>query len=185
MEVLERTYKVTDFLQKEDFEENFIYELLNGTIVKRSAPNPLHQIVLLNLVRVFDNFIQRNKQGVLLIAPIDVILDEGNLVVPDLIFVQESRKNIITEKGIEGIPDLVVEILSPSTARYDRGEKMKLYKKHQVPEYWIIEPKMQVVEIYTYQNGDYDLQEYAMEKGLVKSKVLRDLQFDVEQIFKV
>ncbi|MDW8295499.1 MAG: Uma2 family endonuclease, partial [Raineya sp.] len=110
MEVLERTYKVTDFLQKEDFEENFIYELLNGTIVKRSAPNPLHQIVLLNLVRVFDNFIQRNKQGVLLIAPIDVILDEGNLVVPDLIFVQESRKNIITEKGIEGIPDLVVEI---------------------------------------------------------------------------
>ncbi|MDW8295498.1 MAG: Uma2 family endonuclease [Raineya sp.] len=185
MEVVLEKYYVTDFLQKEDFEENFIYELLNGTIVKRSAPNPLHQIVSGNLFAILSKFVKDKNAGIILYAPIDVILDEGNLVVPDLVFVQESRKNIITEKGIEGIPDLVVEILSPSTARYDRGEKMKLYKKHQVPEYWIIEPKMQVVEIYTYQNGDYDLQEYAMEKGLVKSKVLRDLQFDVEQIFKV
>ncbi len=183
MVVLEK-YQVTDFLQKEDFEEGFIYELLNGTIVKRSAPSLQHQHILRRLVRVFENFLAENKVGEFFFAPIDVVLDEENLVIPDLVFVSESKKNILQENYINGKPDLVVEILSPSTARYDRGEKMKLYKKHQIPEYWIIEPKTQVVEIYAFQNGDYDLVEYAMEKGLVKSKILQNLQFEVESIFK-
>ncbi|WP_448528016.1 Uma2 family endonuclease [Raineya sp.] len=184
MEMVLEKYQVNDFLQKEDFEEGFIYELLNGTIVKRSAPNPFHQIISGKLFELLSKHIKEKQLGIAIYAPIDVILDEENLVVPDLVFIQESRKNIITEKGIEGKPDLVVEILSPSTARYDRGEKMKLYKKHQIPEYWIIEPKTQVVEIYAFQNGDYDLVEYAMEKGLVKSKILQNLQFEVESIFK-
>ncbi|MCS6794397.1 MAG: Uma2 family endonuclease [Raineya sp.] len=184
MEVVLEKYFVTDFLQKEDFEENFIYELLNGTIVKRSAPSLLHQSILRKLVHIFEDYLAEKKLGEFFFAPIDVVLDEENLVIPDLVFVFESKKDILKENYIAGIPDLVVEILSPSTARYDRGEKMKLYKKHQVPEYWIIEPKMQVVEIYTYQNGDYDLQEYAMEKGWVKSKILQDLQFDISEIFK-
>jgi Uma2 family endonuclease len=183
MVVLEK-YQVTDFLQKDNFEEGFIYELLNGTIVKRSAPSLQHQNILRKLVFLLENYLTEKKLGVFFFAPIDVLLDEENLVVPDLVFVRESRKNILKENHIEGTPDLVVEILSPSTARYDRGEKMKLYKKHQISEYWIIEPKTQVLEIYVYQNGDYDLSEYAIEKGLVKSKVLQDLEFDVEQIFK-
>ncbi|PKQ70814.1 Uma2 family endonuclease [Raineya orbicola] len=185
MQLVLEKYQVADFLQKNDFEEGFIYELLNGTIVKRSAPNPLHQIISGKLFELLSQYIKKEKLGMVIYAPVDVILDDENLVIPDLVFVRESRKHIITEKGIEGTPDLVVEILSPSTARYDRGEKMKLYRKHQISEYWIIEPKMQVLEIYVYQNDDYDLVEYAMEKGLVKSKILQNLQLNVEDIFKM
>ena len=95
----------------------------------------------------------------------------------------ESKKHIITENGIEGSPDLVVEILSPGTARYDRGEKMKLYKRHQIREYWIIDPKAFSVEIYVYQSKDYDLKEYAIEKGEVKSNVLENFVLKIEEIF--
>ncbi len=79
----------------------------------------------------------------------------------------------------------MVEILSPSTARCDRGKKIKFYKKHPIPEYiWSIESETQGIKIYGFQSGDYDLIEYVMEKGLVKSKILQNLQSEVENIFK-
>jgi Uma2 family endonuclease len=183
MQVLEKKYKVQEFLKKDDFAENQLYELLNGVIVKRSSPSPAHQIVLGKLFDAIYNFLKANNLGTIFFAPIDVFLDEENLVLPDLVFVAESKKHIITENGIEGSPDLVVEILSPSTARYDRGEKMKLYKRHQICEYWIIDPKAFSVEIYFYQNEDYDLKEYAIEKGEVKSNVLENFVLKIEEIF--
>jgi Uma2 family endonuclease len=183
MQVLEKKYKVQEFLKKDDFAENQLYELLNGVIVKRSSPSPAHQSTLLALAKKLDDFTRNKQLGKIFVAPIDIFLDEENLVLPDLVFVAESKKHIITENGIEGSPNLVVEILSPSTARYDRGEKMKLYKRHQIHEYWIIDPKALSVEIYFYQNEDYDLKEYAIEKGEVKSNVLESFVLKIEEIF--
>ncbi len=183
MEVLERKYNVREFLEMQELSENIFYELIHGNIVKRSSPSPTHQIISGKLFDTINTFLKTNKLGIIFFAPIDVFLDEENLFLPDLVFVSEKRKGIITDNGIEGSPDLVVEILSPNTARYDRGEKMKTYKRNQVAEYWIIDPKALSVEIYVFNKNDYDLAEYAIEKGEVKSVVLENFILKIEDIF--
>jgi Uma2 family endonuclease len=105
------------------------------------------------------------------------------VVQPDLLFISEKQKEIITDNGVEGVPDLVVEILSPSSMRFDRGGKMKLYKNHKVQEYWIVDPKNQSIEIYVNENNEYELFSFAVESGKVESKVLQKFTLAVEQIF--
>ncbi len=179
----EKKTTVREYLGRDDFEPGFTYELINGEIVKKTSPHPRHQIVLSNLNESLRNFVRDKKLGIVLFAPIDVFLDEENALVPDLIFISETRKAIITDNGVEGAPDLVVEILSPGTAKYDRGDKMKVYKKHRVPEYWLVDPKLKSVEIYTFMDGDYELKELVMDKGLVQSAVLAGFAPDVETVF--
>lgn len=183
MEVLERKYSIKEFLEIQDFQKNALYELINGIIVKRSSPSPTHQIISGKLFDTINTFLKTNKLGIIFFAPIDVFLDDENLFLPDLVFISEKRKEIITENGIESSPDLVVEILSPSTARYDRGEKMKIYKRNQIQEYWIIDPKARSIEIYVFNQNDYDLKEFAIEKGEVKSLVLENFVLNIENIF--
>jgi Uma2 family endonuclease len=81
-------------------------------------------------------------------APTDVVLSEIDIVQPDLLFVSRARTSIITEKNIQGAPDLVVEILSESTRRTDEIIKRKLYEHHGVHEYWIIDPEVETIKIY-------------------------------------
>ena len=185
METLLAEQKITvrEYLGRDDFEPGFTYELINGEIVKKTSPHPRHQIISANLFRELDNFIREKKLGIVLFAPVDVFLDEENALVPDLIFISETRKAIITDNGVEGAPDLVVEILSPGTAKYDRGDKMKVYKKHRIPEYWLVDPKLKSVEIYTFMDGDYELKELVMETGLAQSTVLQGFTLDVEKTF--
>ena len=186
METLLAEQKITvrEFLERDNFEPGFTYELINGEIVKKTSPHPRHQIGLSNLNESLRNFVREKKLGIVLFAPVDVFLDEENALVPDLIFISESRKAIITDNGVEGAPDLVVEILSPGTAKYDRGDKMKVYKKHRIPEYWLIDPKLKSVEIYTFTDNDYELKELMMDKGLPQSTVVQGFALDVEKVFE-
>jgi len=180
----ERKITVREFLERDDFEPDFIYELINGEIVKKSSPHPKHQIVLGNLNEAVRKFVKDKKLGTVFFAPVDVFLDGENALVPDLIFISEAKKSIITGNGVEGAPDLVVEILSPGTAKYDRGDKMKVYKKHRIPEYWLVDPKLQSIEIYTFADNDYELKELVMDKGEAQSTVLQGFALDVEKIFE-
>jgi Uma2 family endonuclease len=77
-----------------------------------------------------------------------VVLDDENGLQPDLVYVSRERAGIITERGIEGAPDLVIEILSPSTAKRDRGIKMRRYAAAGVPHYWIVDPRTRTLEAY-------------------------------------
>ena len=86
--------------------------------------------------------------GKLFYAPIDLILDPTTILQPDLLFVFSARVNIITERAIEGVPDLVVEILSPTTSRSDRVTKAQIYARHRVPVYWIVDLDDKSIEIY-------------------------------------
>lgn len=180
--VASKLISVQEFLNME-VEENYTYELINGKIVKKSAPHPNHQRVSKELLILLDSYVKKKKLGEVLNAPLDVFFDEYNVVQPDLLFVSEKKKEIITENGVEGAPDLVIEILSPGSMRFDRGEKMKLYKKYQVQEYWIVDPKNQSVEVYVYENNEYELFSFAVEAGKVESKVLQKFSLPVEKIF--
>jgi len=93
--------------------------------------------------------VNKKKTGHIFDAPLDVRLDEYNVVQPDLIYISEKNKHIITEKNIQGAPDLMMEILSPSSFHHDQERKKAVYERFGVLEYWIIDPANQVIEIFS------------------------------------
>ena len=166
-----------------ELEEGFFYELINGIIVKKQAPSPQHQKAVSQLVTIFNNFVLEKQLGDVYPSPIDVFFDKHNNTQPDIIFIRKDRSFIITNDGIQGQPDLIVEVLSPSTFRNDRKEKMNLYLRFGVSEYWIVDPKNQSVEVYVLENDVYDMRYFAIETGDIESKVLEGLKFEVSKIF--
>ena len=177
-----------------EFDDNdtFRYELLDGEIMKKEwsgtpAPTPWHQRLSRMLLRQIDNHITEKKLGEVFYAPIDVFLNDYNAPQPDLVFVSEAKKNLITSDGIMGVPDLVVEIISPSSVKRDRFQKRTIYERFSVPEYWIADPQNQEIEVYTLSAaGRYELfcmatvQDLAHGEGfMLTSGVLPDLTIDV------
>jgi Uma2 family endonuclease len=140
------------------------YEVIAGELVVSPAPRTIHQEVSARFFLALRTFAtSQHKLGTVLYAPIDVLFGEGDYMQPDLIFVREDREDISTERGIEGPPDLVVEVLSPSTAVRDRGIKRERYAFYGVPEYWIVDADARHVEVYRLQD-DPDHAEIATER---------------------
>jgi Uma2 family endonuclease len=123
------------------------YEILDGELAVTASPLIRHQRLSANLFLALERHVRECEGGTLLYAPVDVILDRSTIAVPDLVFVSKSRGSIVTERAIEGPPDLIVEILSPSTSRRDRGIKMKLYHRFGVANYWLIDPVRRRLEM--------------------------------------
>ena len=166
-----------------DLEEGYFYELINGIIVRKQAPAPTHQRASMRISTMMNNFIIEKKLGELFAAPIDVFFDNYNNSHPDILFVKKERDFLVTRHGIEGAPDLIVEILSPSTFKTDRKDKFEMYLSFGVPEYWIVDPKNQSIEVYVLENNQYKMQFFAIENGLIQSKVLEGLNIEVSDIF--
>ena len=176
---------VSEFRQME-FDENdeSYYELINGYIMKKSAPRPEHQRISMKLSRAIANYLFDNRIGEIFAAPIDVFLDKINAVQPDLIFIASANQEKITTDGIIGIPDLVIEIISPTSVIRDRVDKKNLYERLNIQEYWIIDPQYQDVEIYTIENNRYELYSgVTMFEGELKSKVLEGIVLELTDIF--
>ena len=181
--IAEKKITVKEFLEM-DFEEGYIYELINGAIMRRTSPNLDHQEVSMALSAILRTFIKSNNLGSLFAAPTDVYITEFDLVVPDLVFVSKNNLGILQEKRcIVGVPDLIIEILSKGTQKTDKGDKMKLYKKHGVKEYWMINPRSQGVEVHVWQAGDYELVFSAEESGEMTSTVLENFKIDIASFF--
>jgi Uma2 family endonuclease len=176
---------VKEFRQLE-FDENdsAYYELINGVIMKKSAPAPQHQRISMRLSRIISTYILEAKKGELLAAPVDLFLDDYNAVQPDLVFVANDNQHIVTSDGIVGIPDLIVEIISPSSVMRDRVDKKNLYERLNVKEYWIIDPAYQDIEIYSILNGRYELLSgVTMLEGALKSNILDGISIDLKELF--
>ncbi|MBI5034442.1 MAG: Uma2 family endonuclease [Chloroflexi bacterium] len=133
------------------------YQVIEGELHMIGAPRVNHQRILHKLVTILDKYIAEGDWGELFIAPIEVYLDEHNFLLPDLVCVAKARLDIVQDKGIVGAPDLVIEVLSPSTVRVDRVLKMNTYARHQVPHYWIVDPAAQTLEAFEWENGAYRL----------------------------
>ena len=122
------------------------YELLDGELVMSPSPNRLHQSASLYLSHNLAGLVISARIGYIFAAPFDVILSDTNVVQPDIMFVSNARARIITDDNIRGAPDLVVEILSPSTAERDRNFKRSLYALHGVKEYWLADTRRKTIE---------------------------------------
>jgi Uma2 family endonuclease len=121
------------------FDENdeYYYEIIEGEMIQKSAPTPMHQEVSKNLLFQLETFIRQNRKGKIFYAPIDVYLDEYNKPQPDLVFVSEDKNGIITNDGIMGVPDLIIEVISPSSMIRDRIEKKNMYERVGVNEFCV------------------------------------------------
>ncbi len=159
-------------------------EIIDQSLFMAPAPSFTHQNSSLNLTVLMRTFCKKTKIGTITIAPMDVVLSRENVVQPDILFVAKENFEIITEKAIKGIPDCVVEIISPGYMRYDRVKKMELYERFQIPEYWIVDPANQTVEIFTIVKKKYQLFSTAEVKGKVESKILKGFTANLKDIFK-
>ena len=122
------------------------WELIDGVLYRMAAtPNTKHQEASENTGNLINDIIRPNRLGRIYRAPYSLILSNRNTVEPDLLYVSAARRRIITARGCEGIPDLVIEILSPSNPAHDLAVKRELYARHGIPEYWILNPARETV----------------------------------------
>jgi Uma2 family endonuclease len=133
------------------------YEIINGELFVTPSPLRRHQLALANLLYYLTDFVKKHDSGQVYPAPFDVVFSEYDVVEPDILYVSKARASVTTEKNVQGAPDLVVEILSESTAKIDRTAKLKLYARYGVAEYWVIDPAACSAEVYRLVPGGYEL----------------------------
>lgn len=160
------------------------YQLIGGQLVMSPSPTPYHQRISKKLGMMLLEFVEeKNKIGEVLFAPLDVYFEETETYQPDVIYIPNGRIDIVKEKKIEGAPDLLVEILSPSTAYYDLKKKKAVYEKHGVKEYWIVDPEEKTVEVFENQNRKFILVGTFGKDDKLTSKLLPGLTVDLSQVF--
>jgi Uma2 family endonuclease len=133
------------------------WELIDGDLEVNPAPSPRHQTVSRRLQFELMKQLEEPSLAQVFNAPIDVILSDTDVLQPDLAIVEASREHLITDRGIEGPPNIVVEVLSPGTRVLDRRVKSITYFRFQVPEYWLVDPNVGGIELYRPGEDRYDL----------------------------
>ncbi|QTH41082.1 Uma2 family endonuclease [Cohnella sp. LGH] len=159
------------------------YEVIDGVLELMSpSPTASHQSIASDLC--FELKQSCKSDYLIYVAPLDVILSNTNVVQPDAIMIHRSRKHIVTSRGIEGPPDLAVEVLSPSSQKRDRLKKRAVYEKHGVPEYWIIDPEARTLEqFHLDERGKYELTQLYENDEQVVSNRLPCVSFEVSRLF--
>lgn len=160
------------------------YQLIDGELIMTPSPAPFHQIVSARLEFALMGFVIERGLGTVLDAPIDIVLSEGDVYQPDIIFIRSERRAIIGEKNIQGAPDLVVEILSPSTAYYDLRTKRDIYEKAGVQEYWVVDPMGRQVEVFANRDGLFSLAGQCRGEGRIESQILPGFSVDIASLFQ-
>lgn len=158
------------------------YEIIDGNLLMAPAPDTWHQDWVGGFYSLLTGYVKKNNLGKVFISPVDVVLDPENTVQPDVIFVSTANAGIIQRRAIVGVPDLLVELVSPSSVRRDRYDKKELYARFGVKEYWIGDPANKAVEILTLQQGRYELHCCAEENGQLSSLVLAGLRFELTEM---
>lgn len=145
-----------DYLQLPDDGQR--YEIIEGELYVSPAPNTKHQTVSINLSTEFNVHVRTGRLGRVFAAPTDVRLTEPSTVQPDILYVRQARRGIITPQSVQGAPDLVVEIISPSSTQMDLEIKRDLYAKHGVRYYWVAHPQEEWLRAYELGvDGQYEL----------------------------
>jgi Uma2 family endonuclease len=159
------------------------YELIHGEVHFTPAPTTRHQFVLRNLTGSLLQYLAKNPLGELAFAPLDVLLGDDTALQPDLIFVSNARARIIREAFIEGAPDLVVEILSTSTAAHDRATKLPVYAQSGVAEVWLIDSQAKTVEVLKLQGKKYLVDATQAGDQVLASNLFPDWQLPLTDLF--
>jgi Uma2 family endonuclease len=160
------------------------YQLIEGDLYMSPSPNRFHQEISLNIALCIGNYLKSHPVGKVFDAPLDVYLNNDNVFQPDLVFIARENYRVLTDAGIEGVPDLVIEILSPGTAKLDRNLKQRVYAQCGVKEMWLVDPETTTVAVYyLQQNASQPAAVYSIADRFTSS-FLPDLVFSVADFFK-
>ncbi|MEN6391437.1 MAG: Uma2 family endonuclease [Syntrophomonas sp.] len=150
-------------------EPGYRFEILDGMLIKEPSPNVMHQRASRNLQRIFEEYFWRlDPEGEIFDAPLDVTLNNINVVQPDVFYVSGKQAPIVKDSRVDGSPTLVVEVMSPSSARKDRLQKMRIYQSLKVPHYWLVNPQERTLECFALQDEVYALVASGMDEETVK-----------------
>lgn len=159
------------------------YEIIEGELFVTPAPVPRHQRAVTRLTTRLATFVDNHALGEVFVSPIDVVFSDYDVVEPDVVFISRARAAIIKEKFVSGAPDLVVEVISETTAKVDRAAKLKLYARYGVQEYWIIDPGTQSAEIYMLQESVKPIRQVRAEDSLT-SRLLPGFNLPLRELFE-
>ena len=152
------------------FPEGTLVQLINNQLVIAAVPLDVHQHVSGEIYYDLFGHVKKNNSGQVRVAPYDVYLSNRNVFQPDICFIANENLNKIEEDGLHGEPDLVIELLSPSTSKYDLDDKKDVYERYGVKEYFIVEPATKSIAHYWLVNGKYEKQQ--TKDGTITSKLL-------------
>ncbi|MCE2459026.1 MAG: Uma2 family endonuclease [Dehalococcoidia bacterium] len=159
------------------------YELLNGELILVASPNRGHQSASVRLLTRMHSFVEENDLGWVYCAPFDVLFTDTDVVQPDILFISREREHILTPANVQGAPDLIVEILSPSSSTRDWRSKRELYSAHGVREYWIVDPTNRIVSILLPQDGVLEIDQTHTEDETATSTVIEGFSVSLDTIF--
>jgi len=162
------------------------YEIINGVLYMANAPSYNHQFAVTKLARLLDEHVDQHKLGVVLVAPFEIHLSEtAKPVQPDVFFIPAERQPKMGDKYFEGAPDLIIEVISPSAIRTDRYIKFAAYELAGVREYWLVDPRLRFIEVYTRSSdtAEYELEGQFVRREQLHSTVLPDLVLTVDSVF--
>jgi Uma2 family endonuclease len=142
----------------ESLPEGTLCQLINNKLVMSPAPIDIHQVILGEIYIEISLYLRKNKIGQIRIAPYDVHFSKQNILQPDILFIKNENLDKIQDKGVFGAPDLIIEILSPSTSQVDWEEKKLIYERYGVQEYFLVEPNSKSVTSFFLKNGEYEEQ---------------------------
>lgn len=176
-------WRYADYLRLPD--DGKRYEIIEGVLYVANAPSIEHQFTVSEILFQLKLFVRDKVLGQVYTAPIEVHLSENTKPVqPDVLFMRTDRQPSLGAQFFEGAPDLIVEVISPSSIRLDRHVKFDIYERSGVAEYWLADPKARLVEVYTLSNGEYALLGQYTGDEMIQSKVLAGLQIKTSILFQ-
>jgi Uma2 family endonuclease len=163
------------------------YEILDGELFVTPAPSTRHQKVLGSLFLRLAIHVREHEQGEVLLAPCDVLLAEHDIVQPDLLFVAREHADRIEAANVKGAPDLLIEVLSPTTRRIDERTKRDRYRATGVAEYWLVDSDLETIKVYRWagETGPVEPKLYELERGdVLTSQLLPGLELPLGTVFE-
>jgi len=162
-----------------------ILQLIDGDFYMTPAPIFKHQEVSKNIESEFIRFLDKNPVGKIIHSPLDFYVDRFNVVQPDLVYISKENYRIISERGIEGPPDIIIEILSPSTEEIDLNLKMDLYWRIGVREYWIVNIEKEEIQVYEIKEDSFKLRKNyrKINNEKIKTPIVPGLEIDLNKVF--
>ena len=158
-------------------------ELIDGDLYVTPAPTSRHQGIVANLLLILGPFMRESGLGRVYVSPLDVHLPSRDVVQPDLILVRTANRSIVQD-WIRGVPDLVIEVTSPSHPERDRIVKRNLYARNGVPAYWLVEPEERGIEVLRLRDGVYGSEVYRTGSAVLRTDTLPGLEVPLEQVFE-
>jgi Uma2 family endonuclease len=159
------------------------HQLIEGELFMSPSPNRYHQDILRNLGFILMRYLAGNSIGVVYFAPMDVYLDDINVYQPDILFVGNGHRDRLKDNGIHGAPDLVVEILSPSTARLEKRKRAN-FAKHGTQEFWQVDPVLQQIQRFDFARDQVKPVQIVDEGETFETALFPGLKIATTEIFK-